>query len=85
MGTETSGDCPGRYLLNPAVVGEVDLPGLDEVRVLVFKAQSFWYRLERLILYVAGAGPWLGSPFSLDATGTENDERSDAHGNAPLS
>jgi len=56
MGTETSGDCPGRYLLNPAVVGEVDLPGLDEVGVLVFQAQSFWYRLERLILYVAGTG-----------------------------
>ena len=58
MGTETSGGPEGRELkLNPEVLSNVDLPGLDEIKVLVVEVQPLWCRcLEGLLMHVAGSG-----------------------------
>jgi hypothetical protein len=57
MGIETRDDSRHHLRLNPDVVENVDLPGLDEIGVVVVQIQPLWSRcLEQLALHVFGSG-----------------------------
>ena len=58
MGTETSGGHEGRELkLNPEILSSIDLPGLDDIKVLVVEVQPLWCRcVESLLMHVVGSG-----------------------------